>query len=563
MADVIKEFLVSLGFKTDTIGLQSFNGAISGATSTVDGMVKALDDMTKKYESLHYASQRTGATVQSLQAVEYASKRVGMSAGEGAAAMESFAEAMRKNPSIEEGIVGRYGKIQADKAKEFNSFIEGVKNNLGDTKQGYAVALQIAELAGIPEHTLFQIWKNTEKYKKSFEEFKEIYNEGGFNADAFDKKSVQFQDSLERLGVRLDSMKMRFYSGLIDPAQKTVDILDKLAKAVNIQVGKSGEEGGLINGIASLLPDKAAQSFKKGAAEAEKSWKKSEDEYRKGSGNRFLGWWMGWSDEHKEPMKPNISVLPHGMPHRQSMPPQEDENSIRAPSGGTNRRNYVADFFMKRGWSKEHAWAITGTLGGETSNFNPSEGGGWIRGKSGQLHKEDSYGVAQWHKDRRDTFERVFGHPIKGSTLDDQLAFVDWELKNTHKRAGEHIKRTGTPYAGVGVLVPEYEAPADTYGNIRSRGAAAENWFKADLGRRPSVSGWGARTEPAGEQGQADESTRNAKAESPGIVQNNNFTVHMNGITEPDKVRDAMRGGALDWARLSSGWLVKAGDTMR
>ena len=564
MTDVIKEFLVSLGFKTDTVGLQSFNGAISGATSTIDGMVKALDDMTKKYESLHYASQRTGATVQSLQAVEYASKRVGMSAGEGAAAMESFAEAMRKNPSVEDGLVARYGKIQTDKAKEFNSFIEGVKRELGDTKQGYAIAHQIAEIAGIPEHTFFQIWKNTEKYKKSFEEFKEIYNEGGFNADAFDKKSVQFQDSLERLGVRLDSMKMRFYSGLIDPAQKTVDILDKLAKAVNIQVGKSGEEGGLVNGIASLLPDKAAQSFKKGAAEAEKSWKKSEDEYRKGGGNRFLGWWMGWSDEHKEPMKPNISVLPHGMPRRQSMAPDsgipvsdraiismiESGGRANARTGRYKGKNMLSDEeFEKYGGgdiynAADNDRAAAAALEAHKAAFRRRHDRNPSLTELYMMHQQGEGGAeAHMAHPERPAWMNMY------STAEGRRKGPDWARKAIWGNVPDDMK---SRYGGAASITSQQFM--DLWHEKIDR-------FSARIGG--GSRGWSARTEPTDEQSQADTFARGAKAEAPDITQHNNFTVHINGVTEPDKVRDAMRDGARDWSRISTDWLAKAGDTMR
>jgi hypothetical protein len=253
MSDVIREFLVSLGFRIDANGMRRFQDAVTGSTTSVMGlgsaalsagvqMGDALEKMTRKYESLNYASQRTGTTVQHLQAVAYAASQVGMSAEEGAAAMEGFAEAMRKNPAIEGGLVSQYGKIQGDKAKEFISFIKGVKKELGDTDQGYSVAHQIAGLAGIPEHTFYQLFKYTDKFEKKFDEFSERQTEGGFDAKTFAEKSVKFQDSLGGLGASLTSMRERFYSGLIDPAQASVEALDALTRAANRQISKSPEK---------------------------------------------------------------------------------------------------------------------------------------------------------------------------------------------------------------------------------------------------------------------------------------------------------------------------------
>jgi hypothetical protein len=527
MADVIKEFLVSLGFKTDAIGIQDFQNAIKISSNMVANLGDELEKISKKYESLSYGSERTGTTVQNLQAVAYAASRVGMSAEEGAAAMEAFAEAIRKRPAIED-LVGKYGVIQTDKAKEFISFIKGVKKELGDTKMGYAVAWQVAELAGIPEHSFAQMFKYTDKFEEKFNEFGKRQAESGFDPEAFSKKSVKFQDSVAGLVVSLTTMKEIFYSGFIEPAQTAVEWLDKLTIKTNQML--------------SITSDQHHERLKE-----------RREKFRSGI-NNWLGEKIFPDLPESERPTPPASAKPAATPVSPTANASQfraAESSIHIPADPTERRKFVADFYMREGgYSPEVAWAWAGNLHGETANFNPAEGGGWIRGRNGQLHKEDSYGIGQWHKERRDDFKNWSGHEMQGTDLLEQLRFSLYEsTQGRYKAVGEHLKNAKTVRDAMRILVSEYERPADIPGNIRSRGDTAETWFQADLGRSR---GWGARTEPTDEQRQADASARNATAEgssASNIAQHNNLAIHINGIAEPEKLRGAMRDGADELTR--------------
>ena len=81
-----------------------------------------------------------------------------------------------------------------------------------------------------------------------------------------------------------------------------------------------------------------------------------------------------------------------------------------APASGRVRRAAVATF-MKMGWSKEQASGLAANLNIE-SGLRPN-----IAGDNGA-----AYGIGQWHADRQAEFARVFGHDIRGSTLDEQPA---------------------------------------------------------------------------------------------------------------------------------------------
>ncbi len=111
MADeVLKGFLVSLGFKVDEQGQKKFKEVIQGAVlqanllasaveAAATAVAKGLFGMSDSFDKLYFASRRTGASVQNIRALSYAFTQVGGSSGEASAAVENFARAMRTNPA--------------------------------------------------------------------------------------------------------------------------------------------------------------------------------------------------------------------------------------------------------------------------------------------------------------------------------------------------------------------------------------------------------------------------------------------------------------------------------
>lgn len=112
-------------------------------------------------------------------------------------------------------------------------------------------------------------------------------------------------------------------------------------------------------------------------------------------------------------------------------------------------------FFTSKGWSANQSQGIIDRLIKE-SNLNPG-----AVGDNGQ-----AYGAAQWHPDRQANFEKWLGKDIHGSTLMEQLAFVNYELTqgNEHK-AGDLLKNTSTRSEAYDSFTRNYERPAITQNN--------------------------------------------------------------------------------------------------
>jgi hypothetical protein len=118
----------------------------------------------------------------------------------------------------------------------------------------------------------------------------------------------------------------------------------------------------------------------------------------------------------------------------------------RATNGSAAK---ALEFFQSKGWSLAQAAGIVANLDIETGGtFNPA-----AVGDGGK-----AYGIAQWHPDRQAHFQSWAGRSIRGSTFEQQLEFVNFELtQGREKRAGNRIRQTTTPQEAAAVTDQFYE----------------------------------------------------------------------------------------------------------
>jgi hypothetical protein len=128
-------------------------------------------------------------------------------------------------------------------------------------------------------------------------------------------------------------------------------------------------------------------------------------------------------------------------------------------------------FFVGKGYTPEQSAGIVGNLFGE-SRLSPT-----AIGDGGK-----AYGLAQWHPDRQANFRNVMGVDIRNSTFDQQLAFVNWELNNTEKRAGDMLRQQNTIEGATYAFGKYYERPADLSKSIGQRTNAAKKAYEIGKG---------------------------------------------------------------------------------
>lgn len=125
------------------------------------------------------------------------------------------------------------------------------------------------------------------------------------------------------------------------------------------------------------------------------------------------------------------------------------------------------DFFMKKGWTREQAMGIVANLEAE-SGFDPN-----ILGDSGK-----AYGIAQWRDNRRLRFQKVYGKPIEGSSFQEQLEYVNWELNNTEFTAAAKLRGARTAADAASIVDEYYERSKGIHRNKRMQIAQSYQNFE-------------------------------------------------------------------------------------
>lgn len=133
------------------------------------------------------------------------------------------------------------------------------------------------------------------------------------------------------------------------------------------------------------------------------------------------------------------------------------------------RVNHALDYFKSHGWTHNQACGIVANLQAE-SQVDPTQA---------QHSGGPGYGIAQWEHPRQNLFQRLYGRDIHGSSLDQQLAFVQYELTNTEQEAGRHLRATKTAGEAGASVCRFYERPSDTEGQAKYRCQLAETIAKS------------------------------------------------------------------------------------
>lgn len=162
----------------------------------------------------------------------------------------------------------------------------------------------------------------------------------------------------------------------------------------------------------------------------------------------------------------------------------------------SDKQKTAIEYFVSNGWTQAQAEGIVANLTAE-SNLKTD-----AVGDSGA-----AYGIAQWHPDRQKTFEKVIGKPIKGSSLEDQLKFVNWELNNSHKSAGDHLRKTKDARDAAVSVVQNYEVSAQRFGaDAIKRGNIAESiaqTYGSGSQSSPSMASTGGAASMSASEGQS------------------------------------------------------------
>lgn len=435
--DVIKEFLVALGFKVDDAAYKRFADGISGATKGVNALgiatavtesaaVAMIAKIADGMEKLYYASQRTGSAVAGIKAFGFAASQLGGSFDGALSSLENLGHFIRSYPGSGEflkrlGVAPEHVKDSVAAMKDLEKTFQGMP---------FWLAQPYANVLGIDEKTLLALQSG--EYSRYMDDYNQKLKESGVDATAASARSHEFMIALRELGAESEVLGIAIEQHVIGPMTDILNLITALEKALLRVPSLLGAAVTHPGGMASTVGSGLSSA---GSALAPATHEKT---------GEYLG--------------RIASSAGHGLATAGGMIARE--LGFNKP---TDPWSQTVQYFKDQGWSQAQAQGIAANLFRESS-FNPS-----TVGDGGQ-----AYGLAQWHPDRQAAFKTFSGHDIHQSTKAEQLAFVQYELTQGGEQAvGRRLRAARTAY-DAGVTVTDYERPRNLVSERALRGDLAE-----------------------------------------------------------------------------------------
>lgn len=281
--EVIREYLVSLGFSLDQQGAKKFAEALGftnrralAVTGAIAGITVAAEEMVRSFArsmtNLYYASQRTKTPVAQLQAFKFAAEQVGVSGDDALATIEALSAELRKNPG-KQALLDTLGVAAkgVSNLERMHSLVQGLNQ-----KFPYFVAQQFAEQFGIPEHVFFQLTNNYDELIKKEKEHQALLKSLGIDSEAAAVAARKYQQEIGELGLRFDVLKQKAsaamlpaFKGAVENMTRTMDMMTNRGGLSWLAEDKGRHLPGFILeqlGI-DALPDGAAPTKRPGVAE--------------------------------------------------------------------------------------------------------------------------------------------------------------------------------------------------------------------------------------------------------------------------------------------------------
>lgn len=213
MASVIEEFLVGLGWKLDEASLRKFEEKTSGTrkgvlalgaavAATAFAVEVGVRRMADRFESLYWASERTGASAKNIQALGYAMSQLGGNEEDAQAMLDSLASFMRSTPASE-AFLNRLGVATRNATgglRDTEEVLESLAGRFAEMRdQGrFYQAKAYAGVLGISEPELLRLMRGARRFS---EEMLSYQKRAGFDPDRAKEFAKKLEQELRRVGM--------------------------------------------------------------------------------------------------------------------------------------------------------------------------------------------------------------------------------------------------------------------------------------------------------------------------------------------------------------------------
>ena len=212
--EVIKEFLVGLGFQIDEVGLSKFTAFVAGVADKFDALGDLADRVNTTVESvmrLGYVATLTGSSVEAANSSIENLSRV---AGEAALGLRRGAKVFQA--------LGLQAKDSNGNLKDTSVLMAEIGDKIKDMGRGEQMAA-LSKLGIDPT----MINALTTDVSGLAAEFDQLYKNAGIDANKAAEQSDEFNDSMDRLEMTFDAIKSAVGLNFMGQVKSGIDTLRK------------------------------------------------------------------------------------------------------------------------------------------------------------------------------------------------------------------------------------------------------------------------------------------------------------------------------------------------
>lgn len=243
--EVLRQFMVSLGFQVDAIQQRKFDTNIKkvdvaalrlGNTLLAVGAAAQamVAGFANSFEKLYYLSQRTGTSAADIKAAGAAGKQIGLNAEAIEATIANISRAMKADPGVAALIEGLTGKSTSGLGidKVLQDYVKAL------SKYPDFVAFDFASQVGIDPDTYLQLKDNLDEYIAAQEKNIKLQQQYGVDIDKNAEALKKYKQELSELGTKVELVGLKIAEKLLPSFLKLAmaagQIVDNISKLVDL-----------------------------------------------------------------------------------------------------------------------------------------------------------------------------------------------------------------------------------------------------------------------------------------------------------------------------------------
>ena len=246
-SEILQEYLIQLGYKTDIASFKKFEDSLGKAGKSifkvggfVAGVVATLETASAAFaysmRKTYFASELASSSVKSLNAIDYAGKQVGISSEAMVGSVENMARAVRSNPGLQSFLESLGVPVKGRDMSDVMVDLVKATNQMPEFQ-----AIQVAGMFGIDPDTLHMMREHMDEFVNKSKEQREIWKSFGVDLDEGKETLKGYASDLDYMGESFEAVGTKVMMHLSGPM---ADIA-KTTKEWTMDFSKWIDEGGI------------------------------------------------------------------------------------------------------------------------------------------------------------------------------------------------------------------------------------------------------------------------------------------------------------------------------